>query len=179
MFLWRQPNAAAIARVFERARHAEFNFDAEAVNRAWFFHNQTVVQLGEGESCWQNAVRVLREWRGTRLGWCEFLSRGEPEAGMVIMAKVRHFGFWSLQPSRIIAIDHTERSYGFTIRTLKSHDESGEERFQVDWLPSGEVRFAIRSYSRPANLAGWLALPYVRHLQRRFGRQVAHVMQTI
>ncbi len=184
MFLWRKPDARRIAKTLATAARAPFNHEPGAgtldAPPRTYFRNHTSVTVGEGEQVWRQAVEALSGWKVTRLGWCEFFSStATPEAGQVVAACVSHLGFWSLQPSRILAVENDLRRYAFSIRTLAGHDEAGEEQFAVDWLPSGEVRFAIRSYSRPANLAGWLALPYARHLQRRFGREAARVMQTL
>jgi uncharacterized protein (UPF0548 family) len=184
MFLWRKPDARRIATTLATAAGARFNYESGAgtldAPPPAYFRNHTAVIVGEGEAVWRQAVAALSRWQVTRLGWCEFFSStATPEAGQVVAACVSHLGFWSLQPSRILAVENDLRRYAFSIRTLAGHDEAGEEQFAVDWLPSGEVRFAIRSYSRPANLAGWLALPYARHLQRRFGREAARVMQTL
>ena len=180
MFLFSRPDAARVAREFALAAQAAFNFEAgdATIDRppAAYFRNETSTILGHGEACW----RAARELRLTKLSWCEFLSEGaELGVGQVVMARVSHLGFWSLHPSRIVAVEREARRSSYTIRTLRRHDETGEEQFAVEWLASGEVRFAVRSYSRPAHLAGWLALPYVRHLQRRFGREAAHVMQSL
>jgi uncharacterized protein (UPF0548 family) len=169
MLLLRRPGAARVAEVLEAARHAGFNY----TRKGPFFQNETNVFLGRGDDCWLAAVGKFRCWKFVQLGWCDFLVEGD-----VLAARVTHLGFWSLNPSRIVSAEREERQLSFTIRTLNGHEECGEERFTLEWLPSGEVRFTIRSYSRPASVAGWLALPYVRHLQRRFGREVAHFMQT-
>ncbi len=178
MFLWRQPDAAAIAHLF--ATQVGFNYEAGAATiqqpPAGFFRNETVVKI---EAPWASAVAAMSTWRMGQLGWCDFLTPGAPAVGQVVIARARHFGFWSLHPSRIIEVVRTEQIFCFTIRTLKGHSECGEEQFSLERLTTGEVRFAIRSYSRPAVLAGWVALPYVRRLQRRFGRQAAQVMQRL
>lgn len=183
MFLLRRPGKRLVARAFHQGATAGFNYAAKRSTiekpPSGFFRNDTSAMLGEGEECWMQAVEALRRWRATRLRWCEFLSlTGEPVRGDMVVARVKHLGFWSLQPSRIVDVYSEPRCYAFTIRTLPQHDEQGEERFEVEWLSSGQVRFRIRSYSRPAHLAGWLALSYVRYLQRRFARDAMHIMQS-
>ncbi len=184
MFLLRRPGEERVSRAFALGEGADFNYESGGATLerppSWFFRNDTCVGLGQGERCWLRANEALRRWRVTRLDWCEFLSlTDEPEPGQTVVARVSHLGFWSLQTSRIVEVRCEPRLYSFNIRTLKRHDEQGEERFEVEWLPSGDVRFRIRSYSRPAHLAGWLALPYVRYLQRRFARDAVHTMQSL
>jgi hypothetical protein len=55
---------------------------------------------------------------------------------------------------------------GFTYRTLQGHPLMGEETFSVEkCLQSGEVRVALRSWSKPASFASRLLYPLVRALQ--------------
>ncbi|MBY0505221.1 MAG: DUF1990 domain-containing protein [Bryobacteraceae bacterium] len=175
MFFARQPDPATVERV--RAAARDFNYDARLGPRG-FFRNRTEVVLGEGEAVWLAAVAALRSWRMGQLGWCDFLAPGGPAVGQVVVARASHWGFWSLHPSRIIAVVQTVREYSFTIRTLQGHDERGEERFAVE-RTGDEVRYQVRSYSRPARWLGWVALPYVRYLQGRFGRESARMMSSI
>lgn len=165
------------------AQPREFNFDAgsASVDRPpWgFFRNATEVVLGQGPACWQAAVAAMGAWRMGQLGWCDFLAPTPPAVGQVVVARARHFGFWSLHPSRIVEVDRGERTFRFMIRTLEGHEECGEERFALEWRVNGEVWFGIHSYSRPARWTGWLGLPYVRCLQARFGREAAEAMQRL
>lgn len=184
MFLLRRPSDERVARSFDWGATAPFNYDPGSATLEHpppgYFQNDTRVVLGAGERCWRHANEALRGWQVTRLVWCDFLSQqDEPRRGQTLVARITHMGFWSLQMSRIIDVQHEPRHYSFTIRTLKGHDKQGEERFELEWRPNGEVRFRICSYSRPAHLAGWLGLPYVRHLQRRFGRDAARRIQTL
>ncbi len=67
--------------------------------------------------------------------------------------------------------------YGFAYGTLPDHAETGEERFLVEWdRASGEVWYDILAFSRPHLLLTRLGYPYVRRVQKRFGRESAAAM---
>lgn len=57
---------------------------------------------------------------------------------------------------------------GFTYRTLAGHPELGEETFSVEkTVATGEVRVALRSWSRPGILLSKLTAPFARRVQVR------------
>ena len=67
--------------------------------------------------------------------------------------------------------------FGFAYGTLPDHAGSGEERFLVEWdRASGEVWYDILAFSRPHWLLTRLGYPYMRRLQKRFGRESAAAM---
>ncbi len=67
--------------------------------------------------------------------------------------------------------------YGFAYGTLPDHAETGEERFLVEWdRMSGEVWYDILAFSRPHVVLTRLGYPYMRRIQRRFGRESAAAM---
>ena len=95
------------------------------------------------------------------------------QVGMDVAILIRHFGFFSLNASRIIYIINEEgriARYGFAYGTLAEHAESGEERFTVEWNRSDDqVWYAILAFSRPKNTLARLGYPLARRLQKRFG----------
>jgi len=63
------------------------------------------------------------------------------------------------------------------METLPEHVESGEERFLIEWDRSDDsVWFDILAFSRPNKFFTWLGYPFVRRLQKRFGRDSAASM---
>ena len=65
----------------------------------------------------------------------------------------------------------------FAYGTLPGHVERGEERFQVSFNPaSGEVKYEISAFSRPAVLLSKLGYPFVRRLQERFAESSAQAL---
>jgi len=95
------------------------------------------------------------------------------QVGVTVAIMARHYGFWSLNASRIIyVVDDrgAQPRYGFAYGTLPEHAETGEERFTVELCPQDEtVWYDIYAFSRPNGLAR-LGSPLARNLQRRFVR---------
>ena len=62
--------------------------------------------------------------------------------------------------------------FGFAYGTLPEHAESGEERFLIEWDRAGDggVWYDILAFSRPRQFLARLGHPWVRRLQKRFGR---------
>ena len=67
--------------------------------------------------------------------------------------------------------------FGFAYGTLPSHIERGEERFLVECDPvDGSVWYDILAFSQPRHVLAKLGYPYVRRMQKRFGRDSAAAM---
>lgn len=138
-------------------------------------------RLGSGEAVFAAAVAALRNWAMYRLPWTEVHPAGAPvRPGMVFATLVRHLGFWSVNPCRVVYAE--ERSgdvhvQAFAIGTLPDHAERGEERFQVEWHRSDDtVWFEILAFAEPRHWLARLGTPVVRWLQHRFGVQAVRAM---
>lgn len=134
-------------------------------------HNR--IDLGHGAGVYERAIAAIRSWQMFNVGWCQLFSTDTPiEEGRVVAVAIRHFGFWSLNPSRIVYVveEHgpVER-FGFAYGTLPEHAESGEERFTVEWDRATDiVTYDIFAFSRPRHILARLGYPLCRMLQRRF-----------
>ena len=97
---------------------------------------------------------------------------------MAVLA--RSGGLWWANAVRIVyVVDETEprREFGFAYGTLPGHAVSGEERFLVEWdQESGNVYYNILAFSRPQQILARLGYPWVRRVQKRFGRDSAAAM---
>src|SRR5271165_6898489 len=143
--------------------------------------DHTRIKLGQGEEVFMKAKAALGRWQQFRLGWVEVWSPETPiQTGEVVAVIARNLGLWWLNASRIVyVVDEEEpiQRYGFAYGTLPDHAETGEERFLVEWdRVSGEVWYDILAFSRPQHLLTWLGYPYVRRVQRQFGRESAAAM---
>ena len=102
------------------------------------------------------------------------------QTGEVVAVIAMNLGLWWLNACRIVyVVDETGpiQRYGFAYGTLPDHAEKGEERFLVEWdRASGEVWYDILAFSRPHLLLTWLGYPYIRRVQKRFGRESAAAM---
>jgi len=113
--------------------------------------------------------------------WLELCWPDAPiEPGSTVAIVVSHFGFWSLNASRIVYVIDERNSiqrFGFAYGTLPQHGEVGEERFTVEFHPAdGSVWYDLYAFSRPSAPAR-LAYPFTRPLQKRFGRDSKAAMR--
>lgn len=149
---------------------------------AGYVLDRTRIVLGQGEPVFAHARTVLERWGQFDLGWVEAWPPETPiRDGAVVAVLARLFGLWWLSACRIVAvIDETGplTRFGFAYGTLPDHAGSGEERFLLEWdRATGEVSYEILAFSRPRWIIARLAYPYMRSLQRRFGRESAAAMR--
>ena len=143
--------------------------------------DHTRIKLGEGEEVFTKAKAALGRWEQFRLGWMEAWPPETPiRTGEVVAVVARQFGLWWLNACRIVyVVDEPGpvSRYGLAYGTLPDHAGTGEERFLVEWdRASGEIWYDILAFSRPRQLLTRLGYPYMRRLQKKFGKESAAVM---
>ena len=148
---------------------------------AGYVVDHTRSRLGQGEETFTRARHALMRWEQFNLGWVEAWSPETPiQTGEVVAIISRQFGLWWLCACRIVhVVDEAEpiSRFGFAYGTLPDHAGTGEERFLIEWdRASGEVWYDILAFSRPKWLVARLGYPYMRRLQKRFGRESAAAM---
>jgi len=112
------------------------------------------------------------------LGWVQlFQPKTEIKTGATVAVLIHHFGFWSLNASRIIYVFEEARRHGFAYGTLQDHAEQGEERFSIEWMEDDSVIYDILAFSKPRQWQARLARPVCRLLQRRFARDSMAAMR--
>lgn len=137
-------------------------------------HNR--VLLGTGEQVWKRAVEAISRWEMFNLGWTQLCWPNAPiRWGTDVAVLIRHYGFYSLNPSRIVYVrnedEETVQRYGFAYGTLTGHAEAGEERFMVEWYKKNDtVYYDLLAFSRVSHVLARMGYPVVRRLQKRFGR---------
>jgi uncharacterized protein (UPF0548 family) len=142
-------------------------------------HNR--IQLGSGQEIFERAKAVMRQWQMFQLGWLQLCWPDTPLAvGATVGVLVRALGLWSLNICRIVyLIDEAgpiER-FGFAYGTLPEHAERGEERFCLEWRHTDNtVWYDILAFSQPNQFLAKLGYPYVRYLQKCFGRDSKQAM---
>ena len=173
-----RPSPRRIQKFLDRQRREPFSYAEQGATRGpappGFTVDRYRVELGRGSTVFARAVEALRLWKMFDLGWVELCWPDAPvEPGSTVAVLTRHYGFWSLNASRIVYVvdDRGGRpQYGFAYGTLTGHAETGEERFTVEWRPEDDsVWYAVYAFSRPNGLAR-LGYPLSRRLQRRFAR---------
>jgi uncharacterized protein (UPF0548 family) len=144
--------------------------------------DHTRIKLGEGEKTFVAAKAALERWQQFRLGWLEAIPNDTPiREGEVVAIVARLFPLWWLNACRVVAVvdeDGSGRRFGFAYGTLPDHAASGEERFLIEWdRDAGGVWYDILAFSRPRHILTRLGYPWVRRLQRRFGRESAAALR--
>ena len=145
--------------------------------------DHTRIRLGEGAGVFTAAKVALGRWEQFQLGWVEAWSPDDPiRAGNDVAVAGRSLGLWWLNACRIVyVVDEpigTVVKFGFAYGTLPEHAESGEERFLIEWDRAGDgsVWYDILAFSRPNQFLARLGQPWVRRLQKRFGRDSSQAM---
>ena len=131
------------------------------------------IQLGRGEITWQRAVQAIRTWQVFRMPWVSlYWPSAAIQPGTNIAVSVQHFGFYSLNASRVVYVvdeDGLIQRFGFAHGTLTEHAESGEERFTVEWdKKEDSVWYDILAFSRPRQMLARLGYPLSRSFQKKF-----------
>lgn len=185
MLFLRRPTADAIQAFL--AAQAQLNLTYPAVGATTaapptgYIVDHTRVKLGDGESVFAAAKMALEHWQQFRLGWLEASPEDTPiRAGQVVAIVARSLGLWWLNACRIVVVVNEEgpvRRFGFAYGTLPDHVGSGEERFLVEWSPKDNgVWYDILAFSRPQHVLARFGYPWVRRVQKRFGRESAAAM---
>jgi len=177
MFLLRRPSNVFVHAFLERQPSSKFSYAHFGASRegdcpSAYVSDHNRVQLGCGASTWTVGKQSIREWQMfdiPRLQLC--WPNGPITEGTNLAIAIRHFGFWSLNASRIVYVMEEERRFGFAYGTLMDHSESGEERFMVEWnVADDSVWYDLFAFSRPNAALARFAHPLARRLQRRFAR---------
>jgi uncharacterized protein (UPF0548 family) len=180
LFSLRKPSEDAVRQFLSVQRSLPFSYKEVGVSRSGvaplgYAVDRYRAKLGEGPQAHERAVEALRGWRQFHLGWVRLLPSDAPlEVGTTVGVLARHYGFWSLNPTRIVYLleetGDVER-FVFGYGTLPGHAERGEERFSVEWNRDDDsVYYDAFSFSRPKHPLARLGYPFARVLQRRFAR---------
>lgn len=183
--LWK-PSAESISLFLACQAKHDFTYTAVGATAttppAGYVVDHTRVKVGEGEAVFNAAAAALRRWEQFNLDWLEAWPPNTPiKAGEVVAIVARSIGLWWLNACRIVyVIDEAGpiTTFGFAYGTLPGHAGSGEERFLIEWDQSNNsVWYDILAFSRPQHFLVRLGYPWMRHVQRRFGRESAAAMQ--
>lgn len=122
----------------------------------WRHLDQAVV-VGTGRLAFDRLSSALVSWdlhREARMA----LATTNPHAVVgCVVVNVASFGpVGVVGPCRVVAVVDEPHRRGFAYGTLPGHPLRGEEQFTAELDAEGRLRFRIRSFSRPAGLAGLL-----------------------
>jgi uncharacterized protein (UPF0548 family) len=135
--------------------------------------------LGNGREIFHVAKAAIRAWKMFDLPWMEvFPVRPSVQVGTEVAVVVLHFGFWSVNVSRVVYVIEEESRYGFAYGTLPCHSEEGEERFLVEHdKATDEVWYDLSAFSKPRHLLARIGYPLARRLQKQFARESLAAMK--
>jgi len=201
MFYLTRPTTAELDRVLAGCPSTRLTYDAVGATRgtppAGYYVDRYAVDLGRGADAFARACAAVRQFVMYPRPWTSVHRAFDaPHEGAEFVAAIRHLGFWSANPCRIVyTIDDSgdapdgapgdppgdqgapRQRYGFALGTLDGHVETGEERFEVCRdTRTDVVSYRVVAFSRPRVLLARLGTPIARTLQRRFGRESRQAM---
>ncbi len=183
MFFLRKPSGKHIQDFKLLTRYRPFSYYLVGVSAlgstpSGYASDHNRIELGHGPEAFERAKAAIREWKMFDIPWVQLCWPKTPiQKNQTVAILVRHFGFWSLNATRIVYVIDEPTRFGFAYGTLQDHAESGEERFCVEMLPDGSVWYDLYAFSRPRALAAKLGYPIARSLQHRFARDSLTAMQ--
>lgn len=178
MFLLTKPNDEAVQKFLDARQNDRFSYSEIGASRnnnapAGYTVDHNRIQIGNNFEDFTKAVEAVKNWKMFALPWVELCWSNTPiKVGETVAALINHFGFWSLNASRIVYVIEEKgeiEKYGFAYGTLTAHAEQGEERFSVEFhQASGEVWYDLYAFSKPKHILATIGYPISRMLQKQF-----------
>jgi uncharacterized protein (UPF0548 family) len=186
MFFLRRPSDDTVRELLEAQSllpytYAEIGASLRRAPRGYpLNHHRDPIGRGEGD--YRRAVAALRRWAMYEIPWTVLCWPDRPlEPGVTVGVLVWHFGFWSLNPCRIVYTLEEESEverFGFAFGTLPGHSEAGEERFTVAWRRADDtVWYEIYTFARAHHPLVRIGSPLLPRVQFRFGRESVAAMR--
>jgi uncharacterized protein (UPF0548 family) len=182
MLFLRRPSRETIRRFLDDQRKLDLSYSFVGATATTpptrFAVDRTRIRLGQGEAVFVTAKTALQRWDQFRLPWLEACPSDTPiQMGEVVAILAHAAGLWWLNACRIVyVIDENGpiNKFGFAYGTLPDHAATGEERFLIEWNRSDDsVWYDILAFSRPRHRLARLGYPFMRAMQKYFGRQSA------
>lgn len=184
-----RPSESAVRELMHQQGNLSFSYPDVGITRKSlpvpnsYDIDHSRVRLGSGEETFERAKQALRNGKMFDLGWLEMtIQKNRIAVDSIMVMRVRVLGTWFMTAARVVYMldsgDDTSARFGFAYGTLPAHVERGEERFTVEWCHEDDtVWFDILAFSRPNKWITRIGYPYVRRLQKRFGRDSKLAMQ--
>jgi uncharacterized protein (UPF0548 family) len=104
-----------------------------------FAHDVSRSNLGHEPQTFEAARDAFLRWQQFALGWVQVLNPGaEIAPGQLVGIEVHTAFLWSVIFNRIVETVDSPSRFGFMYATTALHVEQGQERFVVEFDPSGQ-----------------------------------------
>jgi len=183
MFSLTKPTRDTFKRFLDRSNGDSLSYADVGSTLAELPRNYTIdhnrCELGIGDETFESAKEAIDNWEMFNIGWIELYDDRAPIInGQTIALLIKHFGFYSLNATRIVYTINEPNRYGFAYGTLTQHGEIGEERFLVELEDrTGKVYYDILAFSRPGHFLAKIGYPLTRMLQKHFAKDSMQAMK--
>jgi uncharacterized protein (UPF0548 family) len=145
-----------------------------------YAHLSIVADVGEGQAVFDRAASALMHFEMQRRAGLRVEATGPvAEPGVTVAQIVGPNLLNVVAGCRVVyTVDEPTRR-GFGYGTLPGHPEIGEESFIVELTPSGQVRLALRSFSKPATALGRATAPVGKAMQRFIVVRYVHALRAL
>jgi uncharacterized protein (UPF0548 family) len=141
-------------------------------------HDEYAARLGDGQMVFDRAVRALREWRAQTGSGIEVVPHDAwVDDGETVVLLIHIGGLWASAPCRVVYVVDEADLFTFAYATLPGHPEAGEAAFAIRRDGTGQVTFAVSSFSRPVDPLARLGAPIARRIQKRVNRRYLEVLR--
>lgn len=175
---------AGVKTVLETLADAELTYPEQGATRGempdGYDHLSIAAEIGEGEAAFDRAASALMHFDMHRRAGLRVDATGPAAApGVTVAQAVGRSLVQVVAGCRVIyTVDEPARR-GFGYGTLPGHPEIGEESFIVELTPSGQVRFALRSFAKPATAFGRATAPLGQAMQRFIVVRYVHALRAL
>lgn len=139
--------------------------------------------IGHGREAYERASSALETAEAFELPWVRFWRRGNGRRWArrdVVVVAARVFPLvWSANVNEVVTVTRQPNRMAVAWGTTARHALRGEESIEVLHERNGDVRFRLRTFSRPNVLVAWLTYPLVLYLQHAFAADVCRKLSSI
>ena len=176
--------AARVKTVLESLADTDLTYPEQGATRGdlpdGYAHLSILAEIGEGQAAFDRAASALMHFDMHRRAGLRVEATGPAAAPGVTVAQAVGLRLVQVVAGcRVIyTVDEPARQ-GFGYGTLPGHPEIGEESFIVELTSTGQVRFALRSFSRPATAFGRATVPAGQAMQRFIVVRYVHALRAL
>src|SRR5579859_1537684 len=130
-------------------------------------HDRYEAPVGAGADVFDRAAAALLAWQAQIGGGVKVFPAGSQVTDAATVVLLLRAGLWAPAPCRVVYVIAEPDRAGFAYGTLPGHPECGEVAFTLTRDGDDQVRFVVRSFSRPVDPLARLCAPVARLVQTR------------